>query len=139
MGSQSAHLVKCSDTILYMSCYDTHVIMNANGSERLVLQTGLELEGGRSDWSGNGRWLTTYAGQPNDRDIDLIVIDGSEIRRLTFTGDNLAPSFSPDGNWLVFTSARDGDNELYILRLDGTGLMQLTDNEIADWQPRWGR
>ena len=56
-----------------------------------------------------------------DRDIYLVATNGSDVRRLTFTGDNLAPSFSPDGNWIVFTSARDGDNELYIMRLDGSG------------------
>ncbi|MCP5100374.1 MAG: hypothetical protein GY943_32900 [Chloroflexi bacterium] len=117
----------------------THVIMNADGSEQRVLQTGIELEGGRSDWSLDNNWLAIYAGQPNDRDIYLIAIDGSDVRRLTFTGDNLAPSFSPDGNWIVFTSARDGDNELYVMRLDGSGLTQLTQNETADWQPRWGR
>jgi TolB protein len=69
----------------------------------------------------------------------LLATDGTELRRLTNRGDNLAPSFSPDGNWIVFTSSRDGDNELFIMRLDGSGLTQLTNNELSDWQPRWAR
>lgn len=116
-----------------------HRIIQVDGTNMQMLATPLEQVGGRSDWSPDGQWLAIYAGPPGRHDIYLLSIDGTELRRLTNSGDNLAPSFSPDGNWVVFTSSRDGDNELFIMRLDGSGLIQLTKNELSDWQPRWIR
>lgn len=116
-----------------------HRLIQVNGTDMQELVTPLELVGGRSDWSPDGQWLAIYAGPPGRHDVYLLATDGTELRRLTNRGDNLAPSFSSDGNWIVFTSSRDGDNELFIMRLDGTGLMQLTNNELSDWQPRWIR
>lgn len=41
--------------------------------------------------------------------------------------------------WIVFTSDRDGDYEIYKRRADGTGATtQLTQNNVMDYQPRWG-
>lgn len=116
-----------------------HRLIQVDGTDIKDLITPLELVGGRSDWSPDGQWLAIYAGPPGRHDIYLLATDGTELRRLTNNGDNLAPSFSPDGNWIVFTSSRDGDNELFIMRLDGSGLTQLTNNERSDWQPRWIR
>ncbi len=116
-----------------------HRLIQADGTGMQELATPLELVGGRSDWSPDGQWLAIYAGSPGRHDIFLLSTDGTELRRLTNSGDNLAPSFSPDGNWIVFTSSRDGDNELFFMRLDGSGLTQLTNNELSDWQPRWIR
>ncbi|WP_420627898.1 AAA-like domain-containing protein [Candidatus Leptofilum sp.] len=116
-----------------------HQLIQADGTNLQALPVPLEQIGGRSDWSPDGQWLAIYAGPPGRHDIYLLAVDGSEYRRLTNSGDNLAPSFSPDGNWIVFTSSRDGDNELFIMRLDGSGLTQLTNNELSDWQPRWVR
>ncbi|MCP4420582.1 MAG: hypothetical protein GY805_28585 [Chloroflexi bacterium] len=117
----------------------TLIIMNADGANAQMLPLPLTGIGGRSDWSPDGQWLAFYAGPPNDHDIYLASIDGSFYYKVTDDGDNLGPSFSPDSNWLVFTSSRDGDNDLYLIQLDGTGLTSLTDNDSADWQPRWGK
>ena len=63
--------------------------------------------------------------------------------QLTDGLNNLAPSFSPDGNWITFMSYRDHPQqalgcEIYIMRVDGSDVRRLTDNDICDWQPRWG-
>ncbi|HSM58159.1 MAG TPA: hypothetical protein VK879_18535 [Candidatus Sulfomarinibacteraceae bacterium] len=117
-----------------------HWIMNADGSDMTMLPDNVPQHGGRSDWSPDGRWLAFYAGPRDDRDIYLVATDGSGAsRRLTFGGRNLAPSFSPDGQWITFTSYREGDDaEIFIMRPDGSDVRQLTFNERADWQPRWG-
>lgn len=116
----------------------THYIINRDGSDLRQITTPIEHIGGRSDWSPDGQWLAFYAGERNNRNIYLVNPHNNHVWQVTQAGDNLAPAWSPDGNWLVFTSYRDGDNELYIMRPDGTDMRQLTHNNTADWQPRWG-
>lgn len=117
------------------------VVVNADGSAPRQV-TNLSGIRGRNDWSPDGL-LSTYIGTPWDRDIYTFDLNGENLRQLTDGFNNLAPSFSPDGQWITFMSYRDHPNqnlgcEIYIMRLDGTDLRRLTDNEICDWQPRWG-
>ncbi|PKN94975.1 MAG: hypothetical protein CVU44_03975 [Chloroflexi bacterium HGW-Chloroflexi-6] len=99
---------------------------------------------GRSDWSGDGRWLVTYSGIPWRRELFMMSPDGSSPFQVSPAGGNSqGPSFSPDGNWIVFTSYFDRYNdengcEIYIVKIDGSNLKRLTDNDFCDWQPRWG-
>lgn len=117
-----------------------HWVMDADGSNMRMLPDEIAAQGGRSDWSPDGRWLAFYAGPANDRDIYRVATDGSgDWQRLTNGGGNLAPSYSPDGHWIVFTSYRaGGDAEIWVMRPDGSDPRQLTHNDYADWQPRWG-
>lgn len=99
---------------------------------------------GRSDWSPDNIYLATYGGVAWEREIYLMGLDGSNARAITYGGNNLAPSFSPDGQWIVFTSYRDryrDDNgcEIYILSITSAEILRLTDNDYCDWQPRWSR
>ncbi|MCW5877165.1 MAG: PD40 domain-containing protein [Anaerolineales bacterium] len=116
-------------------------VVNADGSgaRQVTHLNGLR---GRNDWSPDGL-LSTYIGPPWERDIYTFDLNGENLRRLTFGLNNLAPSFSPDGGWIAFMSYRDHPLqalgcEIYIMRIDGSDLRRLTDNDICDWQPRWG-
>ena len=98
---------------------------------------------GRGDWSPDGRYMATFAGEAWNREIILMSPDGSNPVILTEGGNNLSPSFSPDGNWITFTSYMDNYRddfgcEIYIMRRDGSDITRLTNNDICDYQPRWG-
>jgi len=117
-------------------------IVAADGSDptRVTNLNGIR---GRNDWSPDGVTLTTYIGTAWDRDIYTFDLAGENLRQLTDGFNNLAPSFSPDGNWITFMSYRDHPREdlgceIYIMRVDGADPRRLTDNDICDWQPRWG-
>ncbi|MCB8963275.1 MAG: AAA-like domain-containing protein, partial [Ardenticatenales bacterium] len=86
----------------------THVLIRPDGSERQPILTNVPSIGGRSDVSPDGQWLAFYAGPASSRNIYLVNLTTGELRQLTDTASNTAPSFSPDGQWLVFTSGRDG-------------------------------
>src|SRR5688500_18495419 len=53
----------------------------------------------------------------------------TNIRQLTYGGENAAAYFSPDGRWLTFQSTRDGRScdQQYIMRTDGSGLRRISD------------
>ena len=117
--------------------------INADGFE-LAQVTQIDELRGRSDWSPDGIYIATYAGVAWEREIYLMQPDGSSLRAITYGGNNLAPSFSPDGRWIVFTSYRDNYRiddgcEIYIMTVNGTDIRRLTDNDYCDWQPRWSR
>jgi len=115
-------------------------------SSRLARPARRNLTGirGRNDWSPDGQTLSTYIGSAWDRDIYTFDLNGENVRQLTDGFGNLAPSFSPDGRWITFMSYRDHLRqdlgcEIYIMRVDGSDPRRLTDNDICDWQPRWGQ
>lgn len=52
----------------------------------------------------------------------------TNIRQVTFGGENAEAYFSRDGQWLTFQSTRDGNacDQQYVVRVDGTGLKRVS-------------
>jgi Tol biopolymer transport system component len=122
------------------------IIMNADGSNPRRVTNGINVEG-RNTWSPDGKYLSFYAGPLGDKDIYIVesacadLANGcntSQMRKLTAGGNNKGPDWSPDGQWVAFASQLEGRNEVFIMRIDGSEIHQLTFNNYADWQPRWG-
>jgi TolB protein len=118
-------------------------IINLDGTELQQVTQMANLRG-RSDWSPDGIWAVTYAGESWGRELFIIPLDGGDPSQLTPSGGNSqGPSISPDGLWVVFTAyyndlGNDNGCEIYIIRTDGSRLTRLTQNAYCDWQPRWG-
>lgn len=55
----------------------------------------------------------------------------TNIRQITFGGENAEAYFSHDGQWLTFQSTRDGRtcDQQYVIRVDGTGLKRISNGE----------
>ncbi len=74
-----------------------------------------------------------------NRDLYVMNLDGSDIKRLTtdLAADG-KPAWSPDGQWIAFETRRDGDWEVYWIKVDGSGILNLTRNSAAsDGHPTW--
>src|SRR3954452_1552666 len=56
--------------------------------------------------------------RPDHYDIYVMNADGSELKRLTDTGNNRYPSFSPDGHAIAFASGRGDQWGLYVMDAD---------------------
>jgi TolB protein len=135
--------------------------MNIDGSQqtRLTFEKGYD---GGPFFSPDNQWIVYRAGHPtepedvtaydnliaqdlvmpNDLEVWLMRVDGSEKRQLTsFGGANWAPFFHPSGEKIIFASDMDNENayvpnfELYMINLDGTGLERLTFDEAFDGFP----
>ncbi len=65
---------------------------------------------------------------PDDNQSDIVVLDvqtGAEAR-LTDTGEEHVPVFTPDGETVLFVSANDGANNISAVRRDTLRIAQLT-------------
>jgi len=63
--------------------------------------------------------------------------DASNRTRLTKSGNDIEPFWSPDGEHIVFTSDRDGNPNIYIMDADGSNVTLLTDGPGNDNNPSW--
>lgn len=108
-------------------------VMNADGSGKRDL-TDNDHWDGNPTWSPDGRRIVFFSDRERDKDLpvlkrgtDLYVMDsdGGGVRRLTTSGINVAPDWSPDGRRIVF---RGGDgNEIHVMNADGTDQSLLRD------------
>jgi serine/threonine protein kinase len=62
---------------------------------------------------------------------------GNTVTKLTDTGMDYAPCWSPDGKWIIFTSERDGNTEIYIMDPSGGKITNLTNRASMDKEPSW--
>ena len=93
--------------------------MNADGSklEKLPIPENEEVH----DWSPDGSWLVSVSdGDPGKGyQLDIMHPDGTGRRRLTGTGSNIFPRFSPDGRHVAYTCVEDQKTNVYVVDLEG--------------------
>jgi dipeptidyl aminopeptidase/acylaminoacyl peptidase len=70
-------------------------------------------------------------------DIFSVSAQTGAVRRLTFTGNNGQPEWSPASTRIAFVSRRDGDDEIFTMNPDGSGIRKLTWNTRKDADPSW--
>jgi dipeptidyl aminopeptidase/acylaminoacyl peptidase len=72
-----------------------------------------------------------------DGDIWLATADGRSALRLTRSGADRQPAWSPDGRRLVFVRGLGEAAELYTIQSDGQGLRRLTSDRVEQRDPTW--
>jgi TolB protein len=99
---------------------------------------------GNPAWSKKGDLIAferlvdpaTPGGLPN-RSVWTVNFKTKKTKRLTTTGVDSAPAFSPDGKHIAFRSDRDGDPEIWTMTTKGKSLHQLTINSFSDDDPAY--
>ena len=87
-------------------------------------------------WPGeNGRIAFIRGETYQGGDIYTAAPDGSSVQKLTDTGFEHDPVWSPDGGWLAFTSLRDAAPGVYVMKADGSGsgLRRVTEGSSPSW------
>ncbi|MEP7284561.1 MAG: DPP IV N-terminal domain-containing protein [Chloroflexota bacterium] len=62
--------------------------------------------------------------------------DGSSPIKLTTTGQNYMPTWSPDGRHIAYYSLRNGEYEIYVINTDGSNEHKITSGG-NNFQPVW--
>jgi len=57
-------------------------------------------------------------------DVWTTAMDSPKLDRLTFSGFNIEPRWSPDGKWVAFSSNREGPFNIYRKSADGGGVAE---------------
>jgi Tol biopolymer transport system component len=63
--------------------------------------------------------------------------DGTDVVRLTTTGRNGQPRWSPDGTRIAFTSWRAGRAEIWVMNADGSAQARVVALDGAAYMPDW--
>lgn len=85
-------------------------------------------------WPGeNGRIAFVRGETYQGGDIYTAAPDGTDVKKLTDSGFEHDPVWSPDGEWLAFTSSRDATPGVYVMKADGSGLRRVTDGFSPSW------
>lgn len=85
--------------------------------------------------SPNGKLIAIAAAKSDVANIYLNEISGKIINKITVSGMNTDPDFSPVGDKIIFVSSADGDDELYTYDLKTKEVVQITENTAQDFSP----
>src|SRR5579863_7928933 len=98
-----------------------------------------------AELSPDGKWVVYTVATPdieanrNATNLWMSPTAGGEAIRLTRTGKDSSPKWSPDGKTIAFLSARSGDSQVYLLSMDGGEAHPLTKlstgADIVKWSP----
>ena len=87
--------------------------------------------------SPDGKTIAVAAAKRDRADIYLTRLNGKVIRKITVSGMNTDPYFSPAGDQIIFVSDADGDDELYTYDMKTKEVKQITDNSAQDFSPAY--
>jgi eukaryotic-like serine/threonine-protein kinase len=115
-------------------------IMNADGSERIIISRPSNYINRNPNWSPDGQsivfsqfapetfsWLAL--GKPEAGSISVILSQDHPMAKA---------SFSPDGFWIVFQGRIEGSSrDLFVMTRNGVGRQRLTNDPANNFDPTW--
>ncbi|MGH9369499.1 MAG: hypothetical protein ACRD3M_17730 [Thermoanaerobaculia bacterium] len=127
----------------YLSLYPQIFSMNADGSDKKEVPTGVDLNASPA-LSPDGTQIAFAGAQRGNTDIYVVNAGGGNLRRLTNTRSlEAAPEWSPTGRQILYTSDQTGVPQIWLMESEGTGHRQFTFagnwNDEATWSPDGSR
>jgi Ca2+-binding RTX toxin-like protein len=93
---------------------------------------------GRPRYRSDGRKIVFESNRNGGSDLYIADADGSNVQRLTFTGDASSGAWHPDGSQIVYQRNIPGlFFEVYKVNIDGTGVTPLASHPSEDSLPFW--
>ncbi len=107
------------------------MLANGNAPRRLTNDPGIDQA---PAWSPDGQQIVFMSDRANKEfDIFRMNADGSGLERLTTSGANGFPQYSPDGSQL----ALDVGHDVYVMSLSTRGLRRITHDPANGMHPTW--
>jgi dipeptidyl aminopeptidase/acylaminoacyl peptidase len=78
-----------------------------------------------------------FLGYTYDGTSDIYIGNETGTGRLTNSGSESEPKWSPDGTRIAFVSERDGNKNIYVMNADGSGQTRLTATPQDERWPTW--
>jgi Tol biopolymer transport system component len=109
------------------------VVERLDSSDRRSLGRATYLA--RASWSPDGTRVafTAPSARPNEADVLVAQIDGTETRRVAV---GVYPSWSPTGERIAYVAGPYGKNELHLANADGSGDVRIASGG-AEFAPSW--
>jgi Tol biopolymer transport system component len=118
------------------------VVGNADGTALTDLSQNDDWDTGPA-FSPSGRQIAFFSNRSDpaagETDIYVMNVDGSDVRRLTWTGSAANPTWSPGGRQIAFESGHDAAYDIYVVDAAGGALVNLTSAASSDAKPVWSR
>lgn len=109
-------------------------VMNADGSDQHVLVSDAQWDVSPR-WSPDGSRIV-FEGGADASFIDVVNADGTGRARLTFSGSDSGPTWTPDGR-ITYTDWSD-ESVLIVMNGDGSNPHRLLgENSVSDWDAAW--
>ena len=100
--------------------------------------TNHPLTDSRPRWRSDGRKIAFESNRNSASDIYVMDADGSNVQRITFTGDASSPAWHPDGSQIVYQRTIPGLSfEVYKVNIDGSNPTVLASSPQEDSLPFW--
>lgn len=116
-------------------------VVNADGTEDRVVGELIQGEHYYSaSFSPDGTEILYDAGTNSMFDIFVMNADGTHAERLTSTGTDYSPSWSPDGSQIAFARrGHTGGSDIYAMDADGSNVRRLTQGGagVTNRNPTW--
>jgi Tol biopolymer transport system component len=89
--------------------------------------------------SPDGKLIAFRSARSGSSEIWVAKIDGSEPRRLTFSGGPVtgSPRWSPDGSSIAYDTRINGNADVYVMSADGKSNRRITTGDGNEAVPGW--
>lgn len=116
-------------------------IMNADGSGKTQLTDLNASIAGRPRFSPSGdkiAFYSSYSKNGNDSlNIFIMNSNGTNVQKITQSGNNIDPAWAPDGSKIVFAKRSTSKGYIYIINRDGTEEKKMISKDSRSYYPIW--
>ncbi|HMV25345.1 MAG TPA: hypothetical protein PLH27_01610 [bacterium] len=116
-------------------------IMNSDGTGKTQLTDLNASIAGRPRFSPSGDKIAFYSSSSKNGNDSLNIFtmnpNGTGIQKVTQSGNNIDPAWTPDGNRIVYSKRTSSRGYIYLINRDGTEEKKMISKDSRAYYPIW--